>query len=65
MSSFISVQVGPDKWESFKVPPEVATYIKQLEMAILTRSFEGIERLYPRRFSRVPQSAEGTGREPV
>lgn len=48
----ISVKVRGGGYKHFDVPIEIQAYILQLESAIITRNFAGIERQYPERFKK-------------
>jgi hypothetical protein len=48
----ISIKVRGGEYKNFEVPEEVRIYIMQLESAIITKDFTGVERAYPERFKK-------------
>jgi len=52
MTSMLAVKVTPTVWKHFRVPTEIAIYVKQLEYGIRRKeSREALRKLYPKRFA--------------
>ena len=50
MASFIAIKDRTGEFKHYKVPEEIAIYIKQLEIAVLHPYKSKLKELYPERF---------------